>query len=179
MVAGESRPSEGPDTTPKRNEFIEHAVNPALPTSSLKLSLLMVTFMGTSAGMSICNKLAIQAVKLPLVLVAIQSFCSTVAVLFLWSTVKLGTLNDFMRNFLVALCYMMMLISAMIAYNYCSLVSSFPTQPSVIFASQLPSPVLFGHSESSLFPLSNGGSDGCVLPPNWSCLGVPYVCQGE
>ena len=92
-------------------------------TNDLEVSLapLLTMFLIGTTGMTICHKLAIAAVKLPLLLVAFQTFISLVISGAFWPMVRLGGISDLLKYLMVSLCYMGTLICSMIAYFYCSL----------------------------------------------------------
>mmetsp|Transcript_16018 Transcript_16018/g.28752 ORF Transcript_16018/g.28752 Transcript_16018/m.28752 type:complete len:344 (+) Transcript_16018:86-1117(+) len=92
-------------------------------TNDLEVSLapLLTMFLIGTTGMTICHKLAIAAVKLPLLLVAFQTFTSLVISGAFWPMVRLGGIADLLKYLMVSLCYMGTLICSMIAYFYCSL----------------------------------------------------------
>eukprot|EP00467_Chlorarachnion_reptans_P025748 CAMPEP_0114495910 /NCGR_PEP_ID=MMETSP0109-20121206/5481_1 /TAXON_ID=29199 /ORGANISM="Chlorarachnion reptans, Strain CCCM449" /LENGTH=444 /DNA_ID=CAMNT_0001673133 /DNA_START=69 /DNA_END=1403 /DNA_ORIENTATION=- len=93
-----------------------------IPTYSwIDVFLSVIAFMASSAGMAIANKMAVTALKLPMLLIGIQ--CATTIALLIpfYHTIKLGSWKDRARWFPVSLAFVGMLATSMMAYKNCSL----------------------------------------------------------
>jgi len=77
--------------------------------------------MAASAGMAIANKMAVSALKLPMLLVGIQCAVTIGIIIPFYKTVRLGSMNDKMRWFPVSILFVGMLATSMVAYQYCTL----------------------------------------------------------
>uniref|UniRef100_A0A7S4DW12 Sugar phosphate transporter domain-containing protein n=1 Tax=Lotharella globosa TaxID=91324 RepID=A0A7S4DW12_9EUKA len=90
--------------------------------SELDITLSVCAFMAASAGMSIANKMAVNALPLPLMLVGIQCLFTAVLVpIVAWKTVNMGSWSDKLRWFPVSILFVGMLGTSMVALQHCSL----------------------------------------------------------
>uniref|UniRef100_A0A7S3Z3Q2 Sugar phosphate transporter domain-containing protein n=1 Tax=Lotharella globosa TaxID=91324 RepID=A0A7S3Z3Q2_9EUKA len=83
--------------------------------------LSVLGFMAASAGMAIANKMAVSALKLPMLLVGIQCGVTLGILIPAYKTITLGSWNDKLRWFPVSVLFVGMLATSMIAYEFCTL----------------------------------------------------------
>eukprot|EP00954_Amorphochlora_amoebiformis_P011841 925031-Amorphochlora_amoeboformis.AAC.1 len=93
------------------------------PTSYLWIDIVLsvVAFMAASAGMAIANKMAVSALKLPMLLVGIQCGVTLGILIPAYKTIRLGSLMDKTRWFPVSILFVGMLATSMVAYQFCTL----------------------------------------------------------
>eukprot|EP00466_Bigelowiella_natans_P017089 jgi/Bigna1/51383/estExt_Genewise1.C_1880008 len=99
-------------------------VNKTEPTqySEMDVAMSIVMFMAASAGMSIANKMAVDALGMPLLLVGLQcAFTAAIVPLVAYKTVNLGSWSDKLRWLPVSLLFVGMLATSMVALHHCSL----------------------------------------------------------
>eukprot|EP00466_Bigelowiella_natans_P017757 jgi/Bigna1/90072/estExt_fgenesh1_pg.C_610102 len=81
----------------------------------------VVAFMASSAGMAIANKMAVTAIKLPMLLVGMQSFFTLIVLIPFYNTIRLGSCYDRVRWAPVSVAFVAMLATSMLSYKTCSL----------------------------------------------------------
>uniref|UniRef100_A0A7S0GXW9 Sugar phosphate transporter domain-containing protein n=1 Tax=Amorphochlora amoebiformis TaxID=1561963 RepID=A0A7S0GXW9_9EUKA len=85
--------------------------------SSADIAMSTVGFMVVSAGMSVANKMAVNYLKLPMILLAIQSAFGILCLLPLYKWINIGTLTDIVRLSSLTLVYCGMLITSLFAFQ--------------------------------------------------------------
>jgi len=83
--------------------------------------LSVCAFMAASAGMAIANKMAVSALKLPMMLVGIQCGVTLGILIPAYKTIRLGSFTDKVRWLPVSLLFVGMLATSMVAYEFCTL----------------------------------------------------------
>mmetsp|Transcript_1064 Transcript_1064/g.1507 ORF Transcript_1064/g.1507 Transcript_1064/m.1507 type:complete len:349 (+) Transcript_1064:1-1047(+) len=90
--------------------------------SEMDVAMSVVMFMAASAGMSIANKMAVDALGMPLLLVGLQcAFTAVIVPVVAYKTVNLGSWSDKLRWLPVSLLFVGMLATSMVALHHCSL----------------------------------------------------------
>jgi len=115
----QSTSSSEPQVVP--NPILGGSLDAAEKYTYIDVVFSVTAFMMSSAGMAIANKMAVTAIKLPMLLVGMQSFFTLIVLIPFYNTIRLGSCYDRIRWAPVSVAFVAMLATSMLSYKTCSL----------------------------------------------------------